>query len=140
MAEIIEERRYETRVTYTLECTDRSGQTTCGFSFPCDAQGNVPADLNPDARRNLEVARDETRYTPLRVVRYERHTVVPAILQCDCGATFHLGTHGADASCPVCGAEYNTAGQRLASRALWGEETGETAADYDAGLSEGDEL
>ncbi len=32
-------------------------------------------------------------------------------------------------TCPVCGTDYNWAGQRLAPRSQWGEETGESAAD-----------
>ena len=32
-------------------------------------------------------------------------------------------------TCPYCGADYNWAGQRLAPREQWGEETGETAAE-----------
>lgn len=40
-----------------------------------------------------------------------------------------LECHGFTNTCEVCGADYNWAGQRLASREQWGEETGETAAD-----------
>ena len=32
-------------------------------------------------------------------------------------------------TCECCGADYNWAGQRLAPRSQWGEETGETAAE-----------
>ena len=32
-------------------------------------------------------------------------------------------------TCPVCGADYNWAGQRLAPRSQWGEETSESVAD-----------
>lgn len=32
-------------------------------------------------------------------------------------------------TCDHCGADYNSSGQRLASRSQWGEETGETASD-----------
>ncbi len=32
-------------------------------------------------------------------------------------------------TCDYCGADYNWAGQRLASRSCWGEETGESLAD-----------
>lgn len=32
-------------------------------------------------------------------------------------------------TCPICGADYNWAGQRLAPRSQWGEETGESLSD-----------
>ena len=32
-------------------------------------------------------------------------------------------------TCEICGADYNWAGDRLAPRDQWGEETGESAAD-----------
>ena len=32
-------------------------------------------------------------------------------------------------TCPICGADYNWAGQRLAPRACWGEETGESLSE-----------
>lgn len=44
--------------------------------------------------------------------------------KCACGHRVYLG--GFTNTCE-CGAEYNSAGQRLAPRSCWGEETGETA-------------
>ena len=38
-------------------------------------------------------------------------------------------------SCDKCGADYNSAAQLLAPRSQWGEETGETAMDYDIGVN-----
>jgi len=40
---------------------------------------------------------------------------------CDCS--------GFTNTCPSCGADYNWAGQRLAPREQWGEETGESLSD-----------
>ena len=54
------------------------------------------------------------------------------VIQC-CGQT--LECDGFTNTCPVCGADYNWNGTRLAPREQWGEETGETAAEilsYDA--------
>lgn len=48
------------------------------------------------------------------------------IIRC-CGE--ELVCYGFTNTCEKCGADYNWAGQRLASRSQWGEETGETAAD-----------
>lgn len=50
----------------------------------------------------------------------------PAIGKCACGREVELW--GFTNTC-ACGADYNSAGQRLAPREQWGEETGETAAD-----------
>lgn len=47
---------------------------------------------------------------------------VPAIGQCDCGEKVVLA--GFTNSCQ-CGRDYNSAGQELAPRSQWGEETGE---------------
>lgn len=48
------------------------------------------------------------------------------LVECDCGE--EIVCSGFTNSC-ICGADYNWAGQRLASRSQWGEETGETLAD-----------
>lgn len=40
-----------------------------------------------------------------------------------------LACPGFTNTCPYCGADYNWAGQRLASRSQWGEETGESLAE-----------
>ena len=49
----------------------------------------------------------------------------PVVL-CECGE--EVVCYGFTNTC-VCGADYNHAGQRLAARVHWGEETGESAAD-----------
>lgn len=46
--------------------------------------------------------------------------------RCHCGRIVEC--RGFTNTCD-CGADYNHAGQRLAPRSQWGEETGETAAD-----------
>ena len=48
----------------------------------------------------------------------------PKTVEC-CGE--ELECPGFTNTCPYCGADYNWAGQRLAPRAQWGYETGETA-------------
>ena len=57
----------------------------------------------------------------------------PIQMRCDCGRTLNAGR--GDTDCEGCGREYNSAGQLLAPRSQWGEETGETAADYDQGYN-----
>ena len=47
-------------------------------------------------------------------------------IQCECGTT--LTCHGFTNTCS-CGRDYNMSGSLLASRAQWGEETGESVSD-----------
>lgn len=51
------------------------------------------------------------------------------VIRCRCGEPLELDDPMTN-TCN-CGAEYNGAGQRLAPREQWGEETGETAADIE---------
>lgn len=46
------------------------------------------------------------------------------VLFCACGANFEL-LDWWEEICPKCGRSYNGAGQELAPRSQWGEETGE---------------
>jgi hypothetical protein len=61
------------------------------------------------------------------------------LITCSCGDTVLCS--GFTNTC-YCGADYNWAGQRLAPRAQWGYETGETADEIlvaeAAGFAEGD--
>jgi len=50
----------------------------------------------------------------------------PKTRLCDCGKTVICGSF---TNTCECGADYNSAGQRLAPREQWGEETGESASD-----------
>jgi tRNA(Ile2) C34 agmatinyltransferase TiaS len=60
----------------------------------------------------------------------------PEVYLCPCGGRMDYAGPGRDAECPRCGTEYNSAGQTLAPREQWGEETGETSADYYRGLND----
>lgn len=107
------------------------GEPGCGFSFECDATGKVDiAALNPCARKNfLECCEGFTNGQPIEdcgVETHEHSWVEPAVGLCDCGAEVILDGF----TCPCeCGADYNSAGQRLAPRTQWGEETGESLSD-----------
>lgn len=59
----------------------------------------------------------------------------PLTMRCECGRVLSFGRPGSDVDCDHCGRTYNFAGQQLADRSQWGEETGETAADYDRGFN-----
>jgi hypothetical protein len=60
----------------------------------------------------------------------------PEEYRCDCGAKLYWEGPGRDLETCRCGRDHNSAGQELAPRAQWGEETGETAADYDRGVND----
>lgn len=73
-----------------------------------------------------------------RIIRYrDHHNDVPGLMKCDCGAEIEMVRPGADLHCE-CGRDYNSGGQLLAPRSQWGEETSETAADYDFGFNNPD--
>lgn len=64
----------------------------------------------------------------IRIGKVTCFNTVPGyvLVECDCGET--VCCQGFTSTC-VCGADYNWAGQQLAPRSFWGEETGETCAD-----------
>jgi len=103
--------------------------TGSGYSFPCDAAGNVDrAALHPAALANLEKCySDLLPVSAPTVVDSSYHYYEPAQIRCDCRRAVSLDDAVVN-SCP-CGREYNGFGQLLAPREQWGEETGETAAD-----------
>jgi hypothetical protein len=99
-----------------------------GYGFTCDAEGNVdeaklyPAGLSA-YRECLAGAVDGHPIEDRGVQTFRRTEREPAIGRCDCGAQVTLGNF--TNTCSRCEADYNQAGQRLAPRAQWGEETGE---------------
>ena len=124
MGRIIEKRtrRLETATFLVFENPEVAG---AGWQFPCAAGGNVDeTELKPAALENLQRCRETPEIAATRGVRtYRRWVTEYAVLQCDCNR--HVLLQGFTNSCK-CGREYNQAGQRLADRAQWGEETGET--------------
>jgi hypothetical protein len=69
-----------------------------------------------------------------RVIQYgssvvDKHGVLQkkyTVVEC-CGDELYC--YGFTNTCPICGSDYNQAGQRLAPREQWGEETGEHYTD-----------
>ncbi len=110
-------------------CFDWSpAEPGCGFAFPCDAAGNVDASKVPDSYPEAITGTVNGKpigkpYVQTWTHRYRE----PAIGVCDdCGGDVELDRF--TCACE-CGADYNTAGQQLAPRAQWGEETGESIGD-----------
>jgi len=123
-SQIIESVSYEREFRY-IDCPG------AGTGFPSDEEGNVDVEaLNPAAAENFErslrlVETGEMR--DLGVVKYEHAYREAAIGRCVCGNEVILD--GFTCTCERCHRDYNSAGQELAPRSQWGEETGETAAD-----------
>jgi hypothetical protein len=99
------------------------------FSFPCNEKGEIKFDLlSPQAIVSAEtVVGNTTEYEDRGVKSWVVRWTEPAIGVCDCCGR-HIELEGFTNTCK-CGAEYNSAGQRLAARSQWGEETGEHPAD-----------
>jgi hypothetical protein len=112
--------------SYDYEWNDCPG---AGFGFPCDEHGNIDEEsMAPEARENLRKCRNgENDVTDKGVQVREWRYRAPNIGRCDCGAEVVLD--GFTNTCDGCGADYNSAGQRLAPRSQWGEETGESLGD-----------
>lgn len=99
-----------------------------GFAFPCDADGTIDLDKMMEAgRANYAKCLDGTyKVNDMGVVKSTWHYMQPAIGECEeCGCEVSLD--GFTNTCETCDTDYNMSGQRLAPRAQWGEETGETA-------------
>lgn len=125
---IIQQRERIERVEYRLffESEKIPG---AGFAYVCDAEGNVATEvLEPCARAGYEdLLRDRTGYHAPVVEETKSAYTQPRIGLCDdCGEEVYLDrfTNACD-----CGADYNMSGDRLAPRAFWGEETGESVDD-----------
>lgn len=118
-------------ISYSLRFSFTADRFTSGFAFTCNADGKVDLrKLKPAARRSYAACRagvvdGRPIYLMGRLaIRGWKHT--PAIGKCDCGRQITLS--GFTNSCE-CGADFNSAGQRLSPRSWWGEETGEHPAD-----------
>jgi hypothetical protein len=110
-------------VSYSL-CYDLYGRHS-GFAFDCDASGKVDEDKLPEAAKS-SLAQCRAGTVKPYVEKREKSYRQPSIGECQCGREVYLDrfTNSCD-----CGRDYNSAGQQLADRSQWGEETGETASD-----------
>jgi hypothetical protein len=110
-----------TRYYLSFRCVKYPG---CGYAFDCDKDGNVIL-KNEASRQNYAMCVAGGGIDPVFPEGMkENHWsyVDPAEGVCDCGRRVMLD--GFTNSCE-CGREYNHAGQVLAPRSQWGEETGE---------------
>jgi len=126
MLEIIRERGTHTEFDYRIEFTDEEG---CGFSFPCDSNGNIQFSNNEELGR---AQRDNYDYAMSHRERFtkqyaefttRRYTVTDnALGKCVCGETVELyDQYQGACSCPKCGQWYNLFGQELVDPEYWEE-------------------
>jgi hypothetical protein len=66
-------------------------------------------------------------YWKKEIVQFSNISRGYTLIKCDCGEEVYCD--GFTNTCECCGADYNSAGQQLAPRCFWGEETGESIAD-----------
>ena len=120
---IIRESRVIESVEYHLSFiwADMPG---AGFSFKCDKNGKVDeAAMQPEALANYRQCLDGTHKVIAEgLQRQEFSYREPRVGECSCGLEVELANF---TNTCECGIDYNTAGQRLAAREQWGEETGE---------------
>jgi hypothetical protein len=128
MAEIIRERKQVTGIDYVRRFSWRNDPES-GFSFPCDEQGNLTKVLHPEGHRNyVNCVSGVYDVVDHGVVAEPWSRWEPAIIRCVCGSPVVLYDAWLE-TCPSCQRDYNGAGQLLAPRSQWGEETGESLAD-----------
>lgn len=126
MIEIIQPSRFVETVYYRRAFVWKN-DPGAGFGFPCDEHGNV-GEQNPAASENYQKCIDGTYdVIDMGVEKYEESYREPAVGKCICGA--HVTLDGFTCPCDECGRDYNSAGQLLAPREQWGEETGEHWSD-----------
>lgn len=134
---IIQPRRTEQRVEYSL-CFEWADMPGAGFSFPCNEDGTVLPLTSEAAKSNyadcLRGCNDAgLKIAPKGVRTYRWTARYPTVGQCCPGEDGKVYLDGFTNTCEKCGRDYNMSGQLLAPRHMWGEETGEIAADILAG-------
>ena len=127
MSKIIKEAHIETFVRYTREF-EWEGHKNCGYSFPCDEQGNIE-ELCPEGLQNYKncmtgnMTTDGYKLIDLGVRKEVRKFHVNPSIECDCGEQFILFNEYMGAcSCPNCEQWYNLFGQQLVNPTMWEED------------------
>lgn len=114
------ERIEQTRFFWCFEWKNSPGS---GFSLDCDKDGNL---LN----NNHENYNEKCNNTELINKGIKSHSwtyTEPAVGECNCCGN-EVILQGFTNTCE-CGRDYNSAGQQLAPREQWGEETNESLSD-----------
>jgi hypothetical protein len=100
----------------------RSEDDRGGYSFPCDADGNI--EFTDDRRESFDFCQNEVtlgNYIEVGVMERNYSEWEPAHGKCPCGRTVWLTyDNGYGVGCD-CGRDYNLSGQELAPRSQWDE-------------------
>lgn len=123
MPQIVKKRVQHCEVDYYFEFKDQKDNTY--YSFPCSEDGVVRfGEMSEIATKNYWKCINKELDVKFVGIRANRRVwSEPAVLKCDCET--HIELADFTNTCEKCGADYNFAGQRLAPREQWGEETGE---------------
>lgn len=127
--DILQAARTEEEVEYFLAYI-YADDVGAGFQFPCDATGIPDLAGRPVAQAHYEACRRGTvegrRVEFVGLMQRLQYRHIPAEGRCVCGRVVML--EGFTNTCD-CGRDYDSAGQLLAAREQWGEETAEPASD-----------
>lgn len=94
-----------------------------GYSFPCDENGNITEDMHPVAWENLKYCQEHPELYHRYIHKREYDIKEPNTGICHCGEKFWLGNEYMGAcSCPNCGRWYNIWGQELLPPDQWEED------------------
>ena len=125
---ILKRREHKEIVSY-YRVFDYEDSPGSGFSFDCDALGQVFIS-NECAEKNYQSCLtgkvNGKKVVDQGIEKIANWHSDPAIGECQCGEQVVLW--GFTNACE-CGRDYNSAGQELADRSQWGEETGESLSD-----------
>lgn len=107
----------------------RKDDRSSGYGFACDKHGKInfrKLKAKPQACENYLYCEQHQDEFNIETRQYHHSYLQPAVGRCQCGVEIELG--GFTNTCD-CGRDYNWAGQELADRSQWGEETGESLSD-----------
>lgn len=121
-----------TRVRFTRGFAWDLDDPLSGFGFPCDEAGNL-LDPNVASWENYQACVsgvvDGRTIHDVGVQRWENSYWEPGVLRCAVCHEEVVVDRLMTNTCDRCGADYNSAGQRLAPREQWGWDTGESVSD-----------
>ena len=117
MLKIIAERRAVEVVEYYFEFTDEHGN---GYSFPCDAYGELSEKLSKEAEENyIWCQNHRDQFDTVGIRKHKYYYTEPAIGRCSCGYRLQLINEYQGACECVCGQWYNLFGQELIPPEYW---------------------
>jgi hypothetical protein len=127
---IIQHREHKEHIRYSYEYAWNQNAPHNGFSFECDSEGRIDFEkMNPCAKENFQKCKDNSFSKPIVFMGLEETKisyVQERIGLCRCGKEVYLSNF---TNTCECGIDYNSAGQELAPREQWGEDTGESLSD-----------